>query len=353
MGLDERNADLERAIVERPDDLEAYLVYADWLIEHADPRGELVTAQAATERGGADERRAAIGVFARHRDYFLGRLGDLLRADAFDWRRGFIHHARIANVFVVVSEGERVAMALAEIASAVFRHPSARFLVKLTIGDVEPLPPDRWPRRPRTVEPEVQSMLERIAIDAPPTLRELVIEHALRCRLDLACAGLRNLTDLDVGGRFAINTLDLPNLHTLTIRPDRLGTMHLHDLAGSRVPKLASLTIVHGDPNGASTAATLADFDTLLRRVDLPLAHLAIVGCPFANNLLPLIADAPLLAQLGELQLTDGNLTDQGIRPLARMRGVFDHLELFDVTGHRLSASGLRLLRTIAPNVIA
>jgi uncharacterized protein (TIGR02996 family) len=352
MAGDQRNIDLERAIVENPNDLEAYLVYADWLIEHGDPRGELVTAQAATERGGADERRAAIAVFARHRDYFLGPLGDLLRADAFDWRRGFIHHARLANRFLVVAEGQLVEMPLADIADALFRHPSARFLIKLTIGDVDPIARSDWWRR--ATRTEVQSVLQRIAAGAPATLRELKIDPAARCRLDAACAGLPRLTDLEIAGSFAINVLDLPELHTATFRPDGISGIQLRDLALAKVPKLASLTLEFGDPNrGSNPAPTLADLDPLLRRVDLPLAHLAIVGCQFANHLLERIATAPILAGLSELQITDGSLTDQGVRLIARTRGAFSHLELFDVTGHKLSASGLRLLRSIAPNVIA
>src|SRR5688500_18514450 len=42
-----RNLALEEAIAQDPDDEEAYLVYADWLAERGDPRGELIAVQHA------------------------------------------------------------------------------------------------------------------------------------------------------------------------------------------------------------------------------------------------------------------------------------------------------------------
>ena len=42
-----RNPTLEAVMVERPDDVNAYLVYADWLQEQNDPRGELIATMAA------------------------------------------------------------------------------------------------------------------------------------------------------------------------------------------------------------------------------------------------------------------------------------------------------------------
>ncbi|MCX5747434.1 MAG: TIGR02996 domain-containing protein [Proteobacteria bacterium] len=357
MPLDARNADLERAIVDDPDDVDSYLVYADWLIEHGDPRGELITAQIAAERGDAAERRSAIAVFARHRPYLFGQLADAVRADALHWRRGFIHHAHLANPYLVVAEGERIPLALDVIARQLLQHPSARFLVKLTIGDVEPPPPrDYYSPPARTVLPTaVQPVLDGVAGELPPTLRELhVVEHTGRFRIDALCASLPNLTDLEVTGRFTASALALPNLRRATFRTPGMSGTQLRDLARASLPRLTSLVLALDLGEATPTSpADLTDLEPLLRRVDLPLEHLAIVGCRFANQLLARLATAPLLARLTELQITDGNLDDRGARALAREHRAFRHLELFDVTGNKLTAAGIRVLRTVAPDVIA
>ena len=60
-----------------------------------------------------------------------------------------------------------------------------------------------------------------------------------------------------------------------------------------------------------------------------------------------------MLARLAELQVVDSNLTDQGVKAVAREHRAFRHLELFDVTGNKLSGTGQRMLRLlIAPQVI-
>jgi len=40
-----RNAAMEKLIAKAPDNPEGYLVYADWLEQQGDPRGELVNLQ--------------------------------------------------------------------------------------------------------------------------------------------------------------------------------------------------------------------------------------------------------------------------------------------------------------------
>jgi type VI secretion system protein ImpC len=53
------DADLLRAIQARPDDAALRQVYADWLEEHGDPRGELIRLEAELARAGHERRREA------------------------------------------------------------------------------------------------------------------------------------------------------------------------------------------------------------------------------------------------------------------------------------------------------
>jgi uncharacterized protein (TIGR02996 family) len=105
--------DLEAALRAHPDELDTYLVYADWLADHGDEWGQLITVQHALEtlpRFGAGDRRDELS----RRETLLrfqlsrrlwGSLGELVYntqtqryyCDLIDaeWRCGFVHAARI------------------------------------------------------------------------------------------------------------------------------------------------------------------------------------------------------------------------------------------------------------------
>src|SRR5262245_54103818 len=100
-----------RAIIESPDDDELRLVFADWLEERDDPRGEFVRIEVEQARPGLDKLRQEKNSYRAH---------ELLRAHektwvaplrpwAREWRfvRGFVEWVRI-EAEVVLGEGRRV-----------------------------------------------------------------------------------------------------------------------------------------------------------------------------------------------------------------------------------------------------
>src|SRR5690349_20023724 len=87
---------LER-IVERPDDTDARLVYADWLLEIGDQRGELIQLQCAAARGPLDDRQAKRlrGLLRLHSKTWLGPVAAVTDVRSRVWDRGFLTAARI------------------------------------------------------------------------------------------------------------------------------------------------------------------------------------------------------------------------------------------------------------------
>jgi uncharacterized protein (TIGR02996 family) len=83
--------DLERALVEDPDDVGRFEVYGDWLLSQGDPRGELVAVQAALARG--DRRRAhrerEAALLGEHAKLWTGGLAGLDGVSLL-WRLGFV-----------------------------------------------------------------------------------------------------------------------------------------------------------------------------------------------------------------------------------------------------------------------
>ena len=96
---------LLRAIVESPDDDAPRLVYADWLLQRADPRGELIQIQCRLAATPDDERRRAIRIaenklLAAHAEAWTASLRALLPPEAwpryeFTFERGFVAHAAV------------------------------------------------------------------------------------------------------------------------------------------------------------------------------------------------------------------------------------------------------------------
>jgi len=90
-----------QAVINRPDDDLPRLVYADWLDERGDPRGEFIRVQVDLSRGAVEERHGATlgererDLLFRHRSAWLGRLSGNWRGDAvFD--RGFVVHVTVS-----------------------------------------------------------------------------------------------------------------------------------------------------------------------------------------------------------------------------------------------------------------
>lgn len=96
-----RNLELDAEILASPDERDAYLVYGDWLTEQGDPRGELVTIQAALDDAPGDKKlKARVGALHKAHDReWLGELWETRFEDSFRppntfrWRWGFVESA--------------------------------------------------------------------------------------------------------------------------------------------------------------------------------------------------------------------------------------------------------------------
>src|SRR5688572_23497166 len=124
--LDARFTDLERAIVENPEDREAYLVLSDYQQSKGDPRGELIALMLAGETDPA-KADAATAYLKKHREVLSGPLDSKKKGDVvLKWRRGYIDDA-----FLSIMDGDE---GTAEMLELLLAHPSGRFLRKLSIG---------------------------------------------------------------------------------------------------------------------------------------------------------------------------------------------------------------------------
>jgi uncharacterized protein (TIGR02996 family) len=349
------------AIVAAPDDVDHYLVYADWLQSQGDPRGELIALQHASDTGDDPEvRRRADAVFRRHRDVFLGtelaaavdhardRHGSYRQGLELGWRRGFIARAWLGRMPNAEMREARTVL------DALLAHPSARVLRELVL-DV-PI----WGRWVNF------DQLYNALVDTPvaPPLRRLQIgdfverhaRHAPYPDRDISAVELADLSQLWPryprleaielqGCHLILGTIDSPALRSFELCSSTADDTHL---AALRAPNLERLVLWLGDGEygGTVTRDGIAD---LIARAPTSLRELGIMNTPLADEAAELLSRSPLARQLRVLDLSLGTLTNEGARFIERR--AFPALEELRLHRNYVGGSAIAKLRAWCPTV--
>jgi uncharacterized protein (TIGR02996 family) len=304
---------LEAAIARDPDDAAAYLVYADWLQQRGDPRGELIMLQ----HHGHDE--AANALLRRHATHFYGGLAARPGLLDVTWRRGFMHTCRFSlDADRGAGHEQRALAALDELLAL----PSARFIRELSIG-VMNLPyatyqpaidvlarHDLRSLRRLALGEGVEFPAEALSIEggrlpplfaAAPHVRTLVV-HSTDENADLSGVARLPLTELRVSG----------------CRGDALATI-LH----APLPQLVTLALE------GSLGLEDAGWRLLLDAANVPaLRHLALrVYTQLSGRVGALIVNAPILRQLRTLDLSETLMAAADIDAMLAHAPAFAHLE--------------------------
>ena len=350
------------AILAAPDEVDNYLVYADWLQSRGDPRGELIALQHAAETTDApDVRRRADELFKNQRRAFLSdeladavaharlRHGSYRQGLELRWRRGFIERAWLGRLASAAMSDARAVL------DALLAHPSARLLRELVL-DIPIW--DRWIN--------FDQLHDALAACAtPPPLRRLQIgdfvERTPGYRYpdrDISAVELGDLgalwprypqlVEIELQGcHLDLGTIDSPALRSFELCSS---TVSDANLAALRAPALERLVLWLGDGEygGGVTRRALND---LLRTAPPTLRELGIMNTDHADVVAELLARLPLAGQLRVLDLSLGTLTDTGARWLERR--AFPQLEELRVQRSYISPAAIRTLEAAFPRVAA
>lgn len=317
----DRRAELEAAIEEDPYDPRPYAVLGDHLQEIGDPRGQLIALQLAPRKGAMEHAAAAF--FAEH------PFGLPAGVEA-RWAFGFAR--RIA-----------LPAPTPELLAATLDHPSARFVVELALSLRDPN---------AGLEAEVGVLARRRL----PCLRSLELATGTGSRLAwLGDVGplwtaMPRLRRLELIGGCHIRTpFALPELEDLAIGSFRMAVDTTHALAVGSWPALTRLSL----RPGACSDETLAGLRVALTPARFPrVGVLEFRDTSTLDHVASWIGATPLLAQLSELALVGGSLTDDGIDALvSSVRG--KQLSAIDVTGNAVSRDAIARLATIAAHVVS
>jgi uncharacterized protein (TIGR02996 family) len=341
-----REPALEAAIVASPEDRAAYEVYADWLAERDDPRGEWIHVQLALELRPADAAlvvRSAELLRAHEADWTEGVTSPSTRDPRMTWRRGFIDHVEISGAYqsndstLVWTEVARLATAIvmrsATIGALITHHGSG---------------------------PDDHTLFEAMRDHPPPpALRELILSCGTNDiswtqfgDISIANAALANLEVLTIAaGRITLGTIDLPKLRKLHITCGGLPGHVLASIAAARWPALEELDVFTGTQEYSGTCTE--DGVRALLRANLPAVRgLGIENCEFGDALAGLVARAPIVKQLRRLDLSRGTMGDDGARAILEHAKRFAHLDVLDLTENYLSAAIAREVTNALPRAL-
>jgi len=251
----QHHPELVAAIARDLDDVAARLVYADWLTERGDPRGDLIAVGAALRERPDDPRlrdREA-RLLAEHRSHFLGQLPDDPELFRARFHLGWLDEVHIGP--------EETRDSLAELATL----ESARFLRTLTVDGGWQIDASCALFTARALRAHLDSLrvggenaLERLSLawlDPSPRLATLDV-HAYQVALDAPLPSLRRL-------RCREGTVDLAPLRS---PPATLPALEELDLGTCEL-------VAGGDtfpPDLEPLAALLDDPPPRLRRLVLP-----------------------------------------------------------------------------------
>jgi uncharacterized protein (TIGR02996 family) len=352
--LAKRNPALEEAIEKAPDNLEAYLVYGDWLQSQGDPRGELIALQCAAHQAEGEEatklKRQAVALVRKYKEYLLGPLANLEKVEneefEVEWQFGFIKSARLARGDFD-SEFD-----VAEAVKQLFALPSARFLRELTFGmaDFE--------------ENGYDTVIDALAEVRCPTLEKLFIgdfEYPDDTEISWTHLGnieplykaLPNLRSLKLrGGSLELGkAVNLPELREFTVESGGLPEGAVEAIAKSHWPKLERLEVWFGAENYGA-GGEVDDIQPLLKGKNLPkLKHLGLCNAEFTNELCQVLHQSKILEQLETLDLSMGTMTDEGAAALAANAAAYKHLKHLDVTRNMLSDEGAKQVAKLCESV--
>jgi len=363
---DARNPALEKAILANPLDVEAYSVFADWLQEQGDPRGELMSLQLA------HKDKAAQALIDKHPAYFLGPLAEHVvvhdsnsnnsrshlrtkeeekewqktAAKAFLWRNGFIYRVRLSHDSYSDEkfEGDTV-----DILKDVFEHPSGRYVVELNFmsnGDPN--------------EGDLQDLIDMVGKKAPPTVRKITFGDNIdqiswhhTGNLGKMWKGVPNLEVLEIEtGDFDVGAMDAPHLERAIFITGGLSKPCGKHIAAAKMPKIKHLEIYYGTENYGGDC-TVKEVKPLLDRTDLKdLHYLGLKNSEFGNEMAKAVIGAKLVRQLKTLDLSKSTITDEGAQTLFDGKDTLKHLECLDLSTNFLTKDGIKLVKGICKKVV-
>jgi uncharacterized protein (TIGR02996 family) len=367
---------LHQAVLEQPDDLALRLIYADWLEEQDDPRGEFIRVQCrlaelpdwAPRQALLERERQLLG---GHQERWLGVLPGL--AEGWEFRRGFVEQVRLP-AWALIERGAELFREVPVRGLTLLAYPEPALLDRLAECDaLARITELSWPEGAGTgfVDLIARRHLERLASLSLAYSRTGEDEVRPLLRSD----GVPNLRVLDLSQTYVpfrvvmevlqsawwerLNGLYMDRGHYRTPQP--LRSLRFDPQRSER--KELSLVGNEIGLDGVRLLTVMAQLASL-RHLDLsrnrlpPAAAQAIAASPHLQGLTCLylghnyigsagvraLAAAPLADKLEALDLRDNGIDETGVDALVAAKGL-QRLQRLDLSGNVLPEAAKEALR--------
>lgn len=332
------NAELEAQCRAAPEDAATYAVYADWLMQQNDPRGELAALQQRGTPIAEHLRTNRIALFGS------GELFDVVEITG--WRHGF----PLAATLKITYDSE---LALDAATHEFLALPLAQFVEEVRFGVAHFESNNDWTatmkaitRSPRA--PELRS----VRFDAF-TYADQEISWTPIGDFSFAWPLLPKLEELairsGVGGE--LGKLVLPRLKKFVRISGGLSAAELQVICEAQWPVLEHLELwlgTHAYNGQASTDRLLP----ILEARGLPnVRHLGLVNSEIVDSLISALASSPILRQLRTLDLSKGTMGSVATARLVEHAPRYAHLTAIDLTENCLTDEECQRLRAALPQV--
>jgi predicted DNA-binding WGR domain protein len=348
----DENAKLAAAVDEGSEGAEA--IYADYLQDAGDPRGELAQIQLrlAKDPKNKELKKTEKALLKQHGDTWLGKLADVPDMIKLEWTAGFISKARLSSSYERDGdfgsnnddEGKKplAKVKLVNVLEWLLGSPSGRFLRELVVGIVE------------FDGNNYNGIIKELAKHYLPSLRSLYLgdfhgeETELNWseigQMEPAYAALPNLESLKLrSGSMKLGAIVLPNLKKVEIVTGGLRKKEVQSVVAAVWPSLETLSLQIG-PGDSDSDVKTKDITPLFDGETLPrLKHLGIDNYNHTGELVEPLATSKILPQLTRLDLRMGTLADEHVTQLFRLQKAFAHLEKLDLDDNYLGKESKKL----------
>ncbi|MFZ5441987.1 MAG: WGR domain-containing protein [Myxococcota bacterium] len=334
-----QHPEYERACLESPEDVAPWRIYADWLQEQGDVRGEL----AALFLGKQAPKGWAF--FKQHRDALLGEHSEQELYDV-EFDNGFVAALSMKRPYDGGTE-------LAELTRDVLGRPGARFVTRLRFGLASYESDNDWTDTLDAIlASPVAAWLRRLEFN-DYTYEDCEISWTPYGSVAALWKGLPRLEHLHVrsGQGGELGRIEHAQLKTFIRESGGLASAELEAIVAAKWPQLEHLEVWTGSGNYGAEATT-DQLGPLLRGEGLPrLKTLGIVNSELSTELLGELAASPLLPRLAVLDLSKGVFTDAEVDGWIRLAPKFRHLQRLDLSGN-LFEERLEELKAALPNAV-
>ena len=343
-----RAPDIEAAIDAAIDDPTGYLVYADWLLERDNQRGQLILASrrcadAATESERMLAFTAFGALFVHDARRWLGTGVVLLsQRSTARWFMGFI-----SELVFDTGYQRRPGDTARELLDAMLSLPVCRFLRRVAIRDVFATDTMSYAEVLGAFEAHPLPHLRSLAI-APDTYqlgRTTLDASGLAARFPL-------LEELELGaGELAIGSIDdlAPTLRRLALRTSALQLEALAPVLATVWPQLVELELWFGPEE--QCGADHGDLWRILSGLAVPaVTKLRLKNTDFTDALAVSMVSSQVLRNLTTLDLSLGTLTTAGVSTLIENAAHFRHLAELDLRANSIPPEDARRLEAALPN---